>query len=120
MYKAIFIDIDGTLINDNENISERTIKAVKKVTEKGILVIICTGRPIKHTENISKNCKASKYIITSNGTSIYNYEKNEVLYINKMDKSAIIELYKIAEKVLEQIHFFLSYSPAFVEYAKIL
>ena len=99
MYKAIFIDIDGTLVNDNGNISERTIEAIKKVTEKGILVIICTGRPIKHTVGISKACKASNYIITSNGGGIYDYEKNEVLYTNKMDKKAIIELYKIAEKV---------------------
>jgi len=99
MYKAIFIDIDGTLRDDNRNISDRTVQTIKKVTEKGILVILCSGRPRKYTEDISKACKGSNYIITSNGASIYDYEKNEILYINKMDKLAIIELYKIAEKV---------------------
>ena len=99
MYKAIFIDIDGTLRDNNENISDRTIKAIKKVTEKGILVILCSGRPRKYTENISRECKASSYIITSNGGSIYDYENNETLYINKMNKKAVIDLYKIAEKV---------------------
>lgn len=99
MYKAIFIDIDGTLRDDNENISERTIKAIKNITQKGILVVLCSGRPIKYTENISRECRASNYIITSNGGSIYNYENNETLYINKMDKKAVIELYKIAQKV---------------------
>lgn len=99
MYKAIFIDIDGTLRDDNRNISNITAETIKRVTKKGILVILCSGRPRKYTEDISKACTASKYIITSNGASIYDYEKNEVLYINKMDKTSIIELYKISEKV---------------------
>ena len=37
MYKAIFIDIDGTLKNNNNKISERTISAINKVIEKGII-----------------------------------------------------------------------------------
>lgn len=41
MIKAIFIDIDGTLRDSNRNLSSRTINAVKRVTDKGILVILC-------------------------------------------------------------------------------
>lgn len=99
MYKAIFIDIDGTLRDNNRNISERNIAAIKKVTSKGILVVLCSGRPRKYTENISRECHASKYIITSNGGNIYNYEDNEIMYVNVMDKQACIKLYEIAEKV---------------------
>lgn len=98
MYRAIFIDIDGTLTDNNKNISNRTIEAIKGVTEKGILVILCSGRPRKYTEDISRKCSASKYVITSNGGNIYDYKKSEILYINKMDKAACIELYRIAEK----------------------
>lgn len=98
MYKAIFIDIDGTLRDNNGNISRRTIEAIRKITQKGILVILCSGRPKKYTENISRSCFASKYIITSNGGNIYNYEKNENLYNNKIAKKACLELYEIAKK----------------------
>lgn len=98
MYKAIFIDIDGTLRDNNKNISNETIEAIKKVKEKGILVILCSGRPRKYTEDVSKQCKASKYIITSGGANIYDYEKNKIIYVNKMDKLACIELYKIANE----------------------
>ena len=45
MVKAIFIDIDGTLRDSDRNLSERTIDAVKRVTNEGILVILCSGRP---------------------------------------------------------------------------
>lgn len=98
MYKAIFIDIDGTLRDSKEHISNKTIEMIKKVTEKGILVILCSGRPRKYTEDISRECGASKYIITSGGSNIYDYETNEVLYVNRMNKQACIELYHIAEE----------------------
>lgn len=99
MYKAIFIDIDGTLRDSNRNLSDKTIDTIKKVTEKGILVIICSGRPRKYTEDISRQCGASKYIITSNGGNIYDYEENKIMYVNIMNKQACLELYKIAEKI---------------------
>ena len=106
MYKVIFIDIDGTLRDNNRNISNRTIETIKKVTEKGILVVLCSERPRKYTEEISKKCNASKYIITSGGANIFDYEKNEIIYINKMHKEACLELYKIAEK--ENISFIMN------------
>lgn len=99
MYKAIFIDIDGTLRDNKRNISKRTISAIKRVTEKGILVVICSGRPRQYTEDISKECYASRYIITSNGGNIYDYRENKIMYVNSMDKQACLELYEIANQV---------------------
>ena len=106
MIKAIFIDIDGTLRDSNRNLSENTIETIKRVSEKGILVILCSGRPRKYTEEISRKCFASKYIITSNGGNIYDYEQNKILYVNKMDKEAIIKLYEIANP--EDIRFIMN------------
>ena len=86
MIKAIFVDIDGTLRDSNRNLSVKTIETIKRVSKKGILVILCSGRPRKYTEQISRECFASKYIITS----------NKILYVNEMNKEAIIKLYEIA------------------------
>ena len=95
MVKAIFIDIDGTLRYSNRNLSSRTKNAIKKVADKGILVILCSGRPRRYTEQVSRECFASKYIITSSGGNIYDYKENKILYVNEMDKEAIIKLYEI-------------------------
>ena len=86
MIKAIFIDIDGTLRDSNRNLSAKTIETIKKVSEKGILVILCSGRPRKYTEEISRKCFASKYIITSNGGNIYDYEQNKFYMLIKWTK----------------------------------
>ena len=38
-YKIIFIDIDGTLVNDEKQVTQRTINTIKKLKEKGIITI---------------------------------------------------------------------------------
>lgn len=48
MRKAIFLDIDGTLIDcmgDIKDITSNVKKAIKKVQEKGDYVFVATGRP---------------------------------------------------------------------------
>ncbi len=44
MQKIIFMDIDGTLVNDHGIIPASAKEAVRKAREKGHLVFICTGR----------------------------------------------------------------------------
>jgi hypothetical protein len=110
MIKAIFIDIDGTLRDSNKKLSLRTINTIKKVTETGVLVILCSGRPRKYTEQVSRDCFASKYIINSSGGSIYDYEENKIIYVNKMDKEALIELYEIAN--LEDVRYIMNVDDA--------
>lgn len=43
-YKMICIDMDGTLLNSKKVVSEENRIALKKAYEKGVHIIICTGR----------------------------------------------------------------------------
>lgn len=99
MCKAIFIDIDGTLRNSKRELTNKTIETIKRATEHGIIIVLCSGRPRKYTEIISKQCFASQYIITSGGGNIYDYKSKKTLYKNIMNKQACKDLYKIAKKV---------------------
>lgn len=98
MERYIFIDVDGTLRNSKRELEERTIESVKKAVANGFNIVLCSGRPRKYTAEISEICGASKYVITSNGGNIYNYETNETVYSNNMNKEACKELYSIAKE----------------------
>lgn len=45
MYKAVFIDIDGTLLKSDHTISKATFNAIQKLKEKNILVVLVSARP---------------------------------------------------------------------------
>lgn len=84
MYKLIFIDLDGTLLNDAKEISEENIKWLNRAyKEKGIITIITTGRELGLVKNLYKkyNCSFGDYVIASDGAIIKNIKTGE--YINK-------------------------------------
>ena len=43
-YKLIAIDLDGTLLSTDGDISDRNLDAVRDITEKGVLFVPVTGR----------------------------------------------------------------------------
>ncbi len=46
-YKLLAIDLDKTLLDNNHRISRRNYEALKKCHEKGIYVILASGRELK-------------------------------------------------------------------------
>ena len=44
--KMIFLDLDGTLLNDKKELPEINKKAIEAAVEAGHKVLICTGRPL--------------------------------------------------------------------------
>ena len=51
MYKLIALDMDGTLLKGDNTISQETKKAINLAKEKGIKIVITTGRPIQGVMN---------------------------------------------------------------------
>ena len=96
MYKIIFIDIDGTLRNDEKEITEKTKEAIYKAREKGIYVVICSGRPGKYVEDVSKKALASSYVIGCNGGEIYDYKEEKTIYINAFENEEAVALWHMA------------------------
>lgn len=45
MIKAVFFDLDGTLLNSKKQISEETVLALKKCREKDVKLFVATARP---------------------------------------------------------------------------
>jgi Cof subfamily protein (haloacid dehalogenase superfamily) len=45
MYKAVFLDMDGTLLRSDHSVSEATVQAIRVLTAKDIHVILVSARP---------------------------------------------------------------------------
>lgn len=111
MYKLIFIDLDGTLLNDKKEISEENIKWLNRAyKEKGITTIITTGRQLGFVKELYDryNCSFGDYVIASNGAIIKNIKTNE--YINKevISKEEVKKLRKIS--INNNLRFFMIYT----------
>ncbi|MDU7965058.1 MAG: HAD family hydrolase, partial [Clostridium perfringens] len=68
--KLICIDMDGTLLMDQQNVAEEDKKAIKEAVEKGVIVAITTGRIYDCARMYSDTIGLKTPIIASNGAYI--------------------------------------------------
>lgn len=99
-YKALMLDIDGTIIkNSAENIlpSKKTRNAINKADEL-IHVGLATSRPFQYVSHIINYLHLSSPCIISSGAQIFDPVKNKVLHEKLIDISVIKRVYKIVGK----------------------
>ncbi|WP_041087506.1 Cof-type HAD-IIB family hydrolase [Jeotgalibacillus soli] len=70
--KLIAIDLDGTLLNSQNEISDENKTAIKQAQKAGIEVVIATGRAHFDVQEIFKDTEISTWIIAANGATIHS------------------------------------------------
>lgn len=78
MIKVIASDLDGTLLNDRQIISERSVDAIRKAQEAGIRFIVVTGRHMSGTQDAIRGRFENVDLITSSGAEVWDSDGNLV------------------------------------------
>jgi len=86
--KALALDLDGTILNPVSVLSERTIRALKACRQRGIQIIIATGRAIEATEPYIKTLGAEGPMIYFNGAVVADMPTGETISSILLDKDA--------------------------------
>lgn len=100
MYKMVVVDLDGTLLNDKKQVSQRNAEIINKIQkEKDVLFVIATGQNIKNISYIIETIgeAINQYIIASNGAIIKDNVKNKYLlkrYLKQEEVIKVIDSYK--------------------------
>ena len=98
MYKFVAIDLDGTMLNSYGVVTENTKNVIQNVIDKGIDVIIASGRPIDSIKTIAKEIGSNKYFIAGNGALVYDIQNEEIIYEKYISKEKALEIIKICEE----------------------
>ncbi|QKS70735.1 HAD family hydrolase [Paenalkalicoccus suaedae] len=70
-YRIVALDIDGTLLRDNEKIQRETKEAIHSLQDKGVFVTLVTGRSYVSAERIMKQLRLKPFpLITHEGAFI--------------------------------------------------
>lgn len=87
--KLIFFDIDGTLLNEDKQLPEKTIEAIKAIKAKGHIVAIATGRGPFMYEDIRETLGIDTYVSYNGSLVVF---ENKVIYTEPLDKRALLQL----------------------------
>ena len=97
MYKLVAIDLDGTLLNSYGEISQRNKNAIKKSMERGIQVIIASGRPITSAKSYANESGANNYMVCGNGSILYDVKNDKIIYDRFIERQKALQIIKICE-----------------------
>lgn len=70
--KLIALDMDGTLLNEELDISQKNQQTITKAQESGIHVVLSTGRTIMTCKGYADSLDLSSYLVTANGSEIWH------------------------------------------------
>lgn len=102
MIKLIAIDLDGTLLNSEKEISERNQYALLAAKEAGVKVVICTGRPLAAINVFLEQLhlqEAGDYSITFNGGLVQKNDTGEIIEKALMPLADVHDLYQLATEL---------------------
>lgn len=92
--KMIGMDLDGTLLTTQKEVTAYTRKVLAKAIEQGCVVLVATGRPITAVPQELREFPGMKYAVTANGARIVDVEKGITIY------ESLLSI-EIAEQVLD-------------------
>lgn len=91
--KTLYVtDLDGTLLNTNNKLSEYTIKTLNSLIENGMCFSYATARSLSSANVVTKGLTANIPVIIYNGTFIvnaYTGEKLFSLFFNNYEKNIV-------------------------------
>ncbi|AGK53386.1 Cof-type HAD-IIB family hydrolase [Bacillus sp. 1NLA3E] len=77
--KLVALDMDGTLLNDRDEVSLANRETIREAQSKGIHIVCCTGRSLITSRDYVKNLELSSYHITVNGSEVWD-EKGVLIH----------------------------------------
>lgn len=102
-YKLIAMDFDGTLLNDQKEIGERTKEALKRYREEGYKIVGVTARALLSAKTVVP-FDLFDYLILNNGVNLYDVLKEEGSYVGKISKKSASKIVEIVENFDCQIN----------------
>ena len=96
--KAIFTDLDGTLLKNDHTVSEKVKEKFKELEKKGVKIFISTGRSFKSSYLFVKELDIKTPVITYNGGRIVDPVTEEVIYEKPVSKENVAKIIDISRE----------------------
>lgn len=109
MYKLVAMDMDGTLLRNDKSISERTKKAIQEARDKGVSVVLATGRPIEGVYRFLEELDMftdKDYVLSYNGALVQKTKTKEAICKVTLTGADFHYLKNISDELGVNIHAF--------------
>ncbi|HDY7664286.1 TPA: HAD family phosphatase [Vibrio vulnificus] len=109
MYKLIALDMDGTLLNSDKQISEPNKEAIRQARAAGVTVVLASGRPLEGMQSKLEELQIDSdkdFVLFYNGSMVKNVATGEIIHEQIIDGKAAKKIARLADKLGVFVHAF--------------
>lgn len=93
--RMVALDLDGTVFNDQKQITPRTLQAIRTALDKGVVVLPATGRTLTGVPEAFSAMPGVRYALTSNGAAVYDLQTGEQFVYLPLQADLALALYDL-------------------------
>ena len=91
-YKLLAFDMDSTILNSDKKISPATVAKLEELHERGVHVVVSTGRGISEISDYRKYFGAVTYGIMVSGAVVYDFINDEPISRHPIEENLLLEM----------------------------
>jgi Cof subfamily protein (haloacid dehalogenase superfamily) len=95
----VAIDLDGTLLTDQKQVSKRTVRALAGLPARGVKVVIASARPPRSVKHIYELLKLDTWQINYNGALIWDHPNLSVIHHQPLQPEMVNAIVQRARQV---------------------
>lgn len=102
MHKILFTDLDGTLLNNQSQISAPMKKCLDEMTDAGHKLVLSSGRPLNSIMEVKEKAGINYpgiYIIANNGSLIYDCDNHKSIYELRLTMEDVKMVWETAKEM---------------------
>ncbi len=113
--KLVAIDLDGTLLNKKSEISRTNVAAIRAAQERGVEIVISTGRMYFDVQTICRRAGIITPVISANGGAVHDRKGNLLQHsaLKRCDALAVLKWLEEKEVYYETSSASSIYVPAY-------
>ncbi len=102
MYKLLVLDMDGTLLNENQKISIENIVAIESAKKLGVKIVIASGRTIQGIENYLEELdliSEDNYCVVCSGAIVMNNTKDRIIHSSPLSHDEFKYVFDLVKRL---------------------
>ena len=104
-YKLIALDMDGTLLNSEKEITARTKEAIRRAAEAGKTVVLSTGRGMAELSEYLEQVPEIRFLDCASGAMIYDCREKKVIVRHSIGRNDLEKILRVARERDLMVHF---------------
>lgn len=94
-YRLLAIDIDGTLVNTQDEISPKTARALAQASASGIRIVLTSGRRYSRVVPLARALNLDTPVVTASGALVKNPSDHATLHVSIIERPLLLDMLQV-------------------------